>query len=312
METLERLRTRIGTITTLGDIVRTMKTLSAVSIRQYERAAEALGEHRETIELGLQVALRDAHVQAAALRLAPRTLHGARAAIIVFGSDRGLCGRFNEFVAELAGRRIRRLRDVGAAPLVLAVGARAASALEAQGHAPEEIFFLPGSVDGLARTAQAILVKTDEWRAEHGVARLAVCANRRGERVPAQAWLRQILPFEADTLHALSHRPWGSHRLPESTVEPGDLFSRLVRQYLFVEIFSAGAESLASEHAARLMAMQAAERHITEHLDEMRGSYRRARQSAITSELLDVVGGFEAVRHGLQAAAEREGGAERP
>ncbi|MGD2132281.1 MAG: F0F1 ATP synthase subunit gamma [Maricaulaceae bacterium] len=301
MEKLDRLRTRISTITSLAEIVRTMKTLSAVSIRQYERAAAALEAHRETISLGLHVALRDPRTRGSAFA-AGRSLRGTRGAVIVFGSDRGLCGRFNELVADIAAHRIDRLEEVGADPLVLAVGARAAAALEARGRTPEEVFFLPGSAEGLSRTAQAILIKTDEWRAEHGISRVVVASNRRADRALARPSVRQILPLETDELEELAARPWRSRRLPEPALAHGELFAWLLRQHLFAEVFAAGAESLASEHATRLAAMQAAERHIDEHLAEMNAAYRRSRQSSITSELLDVIGGFEAVRRGRRTA----------
>ena len=74
------------------------------------------------------------------------------------------------------------------------------------------------------------------------------------------------------------------------------LFSALVREHLFVSIFRAAAESTASEHATRLASMQAAERNIQEHLQEMTGAFRRQRQQAITEELLDVVAGFETLQ----------------
>jgi F-type H+-transporting ATPase subunit gamma len=74
-----------------------------------------------------------------------------------------------------------------------------------------------------------------------------------------------------------------------------DLFASLVRQHLFVAIFRAGVESIASEHATRLASMQAAERNIDEHLDEMNAEFRRKRQQTITEEMMDVVAGYEAL-----------------
>ena len=71
--------------------------------------------------------------------------------------------------------------------------------------------------------------------------------------------------------------------------------SHLLHQYLFVSIFRACAESQASEHSSRLAAMQSAQRNLDERLDEVTMTFRRARQNVITSELLDVVAGFEAL-----------------
>jgi F-type H+-transporting ATPase subunit gamma len=73
------------------------------------------------------------------------------------------------------------------------------------------------------------------------------------------------------------------------------LFSCLVRQYLFVVLARAFAESLASENASRLAAMQSAERNIAERFDELQAQFHQQRQMAITGELLDIVAGFAAL-----------------
>jgi F-type H+-transporting ATPase subunit gamma len=78
-------------------------------------------------------------------------------------------------------------------------------------------------------------------------------------------------------------------------MDPGRLMCWLVQQRLFVVIYRALAESLASEHASRLMATQAAELNIEERCDSLRELYRLRRQQTITRELLDVVSGYEAV-----------------
>ena len=83
---------------------------------------------------------------------------------------------------------------------------------------------------------------------------------------------------------------------------PGQLLSWLIRQHLFATVYHVGAQSLASEHASRLASMQAAERNIAERLDELTAAYRRTRQDAITTELMDIVSGAEAMREKETAA----------
>lgn len=78
-------------------------------------------------------------------------------------------------------------------------------------------------------------------------------------------------------------------------MDTAELFSALAREYLFANIFRSGAESLATEHATRLAAMQTAMRNIEEHLEDMIAEYRRKRQDAITNELLDIVAGYETI-----------------
>lgn len=293
METLEALGRRISTTEELRSIVRTMKSLSAVSIRQYEQAVRALRDYRRTIDQGLQVVLRAERPPLAGVD----TAEGATLAI-VFGSDHGLCGRFNQEIARFALARLEaRGIDAGTARFVVA-GARAASRLEAADIAVERTLLLAGAVEGLEETARTLLLEIDAARAADGIARVLVFYNRRSPGATARPQGIQLLPLEPRWLAHLETRPWGSRRLPIFTMDAAQLLRALVRQHLFISLFRAGAESAASEHATRLAAMQAAERNIDDHLDEMNGAYRHRRQALITEELLDVVAGFEALTTG--------------
>jgi F-type H+-transporting ATPase subunit gamma len=284
VDTLETLAKRIATTEDLQSIVSTMKSLAAVSIRQYEQAVEALRDYSRTIELGLQAVLRGSAIAAEP----PRPADGLTLAV-VFGSDHGLCGRFNQQIVGHAQARS------SAGTQYLAAGGRAADLLEAAGVPVVEQYPLPGSVAGLTETAFAILRAIDERRQEAPVARVLVHHNRRTARAAAEPHDLQLLPLDPAWLDRLSRQPWPSPALPLYTLPASDLYRALVRQQLFIGLFRAGAESAASEHAARLSAMQAAERNIEERMDEMTAAFRRKRQDSITEELLDVVAGFEAM-----------------
>jgi F-type H+-transporting ATPase subunit gamma len=105
-----------------------------------------------------------------------------------------------------------------------------------------------------------------------------------------------LLPLDLERLRRLAKRPWPSPVLPTFRMDWRSLFSALVRQYLFVSVFRAAAESLASENAARLASMQAAEKNIQEHIEDLTALYHNRRQTAITEELLDIVSGFEVLK----------------
>ena len=78
-------------------------------------------------------------------------------------------------------------------------------------------------------------------------------------------------------------------------MNPEQLLSALVRQYLFISLYRACAESLASENASRLVAMRGAERNIGDKIEELTRLFHQQRQMAVTEELLDIVVGFEAL-----------------
>jgi F-type H+-transporting ATPase subunit gamma len=289
VQTLEALSRRIATTEDLRAIVRTMKSLSAVSIRQYESAVAALRDYSRTIELALQPLLRDRPLARAAAPAA-----AGRASVVVFGSDHGLCGRFNDEVAHFAHERLRELDAAGTSLRCLAVGARVEGRLSALGETVDERLFLPGSVAGLAALAQSVLVQIDTWGAADGVARVLLIHHRRTGDAVAIPHMRQLLPLSQERLRNLAGRPWPSRRLQTFTMSAERLWPAVVRQYLFSSVYRAAAESLASEHASRLASMQAAERNIEEHLEEQQAEFRRRRQETITEELLDIVTGFEA------------------
>ncbi|WP_455212364.1 F0F1 ATP synthase subunit gamma [Kaarinaea lacus] len=292
MESLEQLHKQLDSLDDLRTIVKTMKALSAASIRQYERAVSALSSYYLTVERGLHVVLKDLQQPPAPVR---RERESPRLAAIVFGSDHGLCGRFNEEITEYA---LNRMASSPANPhdrLILAVGARIAASLEHEGQPVEEDFLVPGTASQITASVQQILIKIDEWREQAGVYYVYLFYNRHSGRKGYQPTGFELLPINLRRFHRLEEQTWPSHNLPTFTMDREALLSRLLKQYLFVTIFRACAESQASEHASRLAAMQSAERNLDERLEEVTRIFRRERQNAITSELLDVVSGFEAI-----------------
>ena len=292
MESTEQLHKQLDSLDQLRSIVKTMKALSAASIRQYEQAVTALDGYYRTVERGLHVVLKDLQQAPAPAR---RTHEPPRRAAIVFGSDHGLCGRFNE---EITGHALERMASTGADPkhrLVLAVGARVAASLEHAGQALEEDILVPGSAAQITATVQQILLKVDEWRHQAGVHSVYLFYNRHSAGKGYQPTGMELLPVNLQRFNRLQEQRWPSRSLPTFSMDRDALLGRLLHQYLFVSIFRACAESQASEHASRLAAMQAAQRNLDERFAEVTMVFRRARQNTITSELLDVVAGFEAI-----------------
>jgi F-type H+-transporting ATPase subunit gamma len=313
METLEQLRRQLDTTDDLGGIVRTMKALAAVSLRQYDEAVRSLAGYARTIELGLQVVLHDLPAPDGARPAAPEASadtepdathrrHAARRiGVVVFGSDHGLCGRFNENIVEHARERLAE-RSAGAELRWLAVGARAGSLLEHAGQPLDETVFAPGSAERITATVRHVLLKIDAWQRRGGVERVYLFHQRptaAGERHrPGGA---RLLPVSLARFHRVQAQRWPGPTLPAYRMDRTRLFSALLKQHFFVSVFRACAESLAAENASRLAAMQAAEKNLSERRTELLAEFRRMRQDAITSELLDVVAGYEALRHGPRA-----------
>jgi F-type H+-transporting ATPase subunit gamma len=104
-----------------------------------------------------------------------------------------------------------------------------------------------------------------------------------------------LLPLDMEWFRGLAKKKWTSRSIPIFTMDWDDLFSSLIRQYMFFSLYRALIESLASENASRLASMQKAEKNIEERLNELHIQYHSLRQESITMELLDIVTGFEAL-----------------
>ena len=288
METLEALRARIDTTHDLQSIVRTMKALSAASIRQYEQAVHSLRQYSEAVRLGFQIVLRTSP--------SPKALEDPVGPIgaIVIGSDHGLCGRFNEQIVRFARTTLAEQNSSTEDVLWLALGLRAGARLEAEGTRLDGSLPQAATVVKLSATVHSLLLHIDQWKHTNELGRLYVFHNSRQGTNTAAPRRVQLLPLDARWLERLAARPWESRTLPLFTMEPDALLAALIRQHLFTTLYRAAAESLASEHASRLAAMHAAEKNIEEHLAETTAAFHQLRQETITAELLEIIAGFEA------------------
>ncbi len=292
METLEGLKRKIRSAHELQSVVRTMKALAAVSIRQYERAVESLEQYNRTVLLGLRAVLKNRPQEAGSAREAATDHLGA----IVFGSDQGMCGQLNEQIATYALDRMDELGIENNRRTILAVGDRVGSRLQGDRQPVADVFSVPSSLAGVTPSVQQVLLQILAWTQEQGIQRVELYYSEQLSGASYEPRTIRLLPVDRAWLARIEEEPWPTRVLPDFSMGWDALFSALIRQYLFVSLYRAFAESLASENASRLAAMQNAERNIDERLTELRGRFNQQRQSTITEELLDIVSGFEALK----------------
>ncbi|MTW22068.1 F0F1 ATP synthase subunit gamma [Allochromatium palmeri] len=303
-DTTASLRHKLKSAGDLQSVVRTMKSLAASSIVQYEQSVSALGDYARTVELGLSVCFRGiGHADALT-----GDATGAEAGVsgaVVFGSDQGLVGQFNDLVADHAVKTLAGLtepsRDRSGRQLrVWAVGERVQARLVDAGLPVVECFKVPNSVAGITPLVGEILVAIE---ADEGLRSalpiLHLVYNRPHSAAVYTPVAQRLLPLDESWRLSLAERPWPTNNQPEvigddSGVDTGTLRA-LIREHLFVSLFRASAESLASENASRLAAMQRADKNIEDLLETLNGTFHRLRQSGIDEELFDVIAGFEAL-----------------
>jgi len=289
--TIASLRRKIGGAGDLQSVVRTMKAVAASSIGQYEKSVSALTDYYHTVELGLGVCFRKNGLTSLIAEWKTQKIEGTIGAI-VFGSDQGLVGQFNDEVTEYA---VKTLSALTTKPVVWAVGERVHARLEDAGIALIGLLTVPNSVMAITPLVGQILIESEAQRNQGKVTELYLFYNRPTSGSGYAPVNQRLLPLDENWLHKLTELAWPTGNLPEVMDGGTTTLQALIREYLFVSIFRACAESLASENASRLAAMQRADKNIEELLVDLNSKFHRLRQSGIDEELFDVISGFEAL-----------------
>ena len=290
-DTLESLQRRKQSAGDLGSVVRTMKAMAASNINQYEMAVNSLQDYYRNVSLGIHACVNNKKVSVASLKESSKSKQLTVA--VIFGSDQGLVGRFNEVLITFA-RQI--LKEMPGQKNTWAVGERIYSRLQDAGLSSPQFFNVPNSVSSITSLVNSILIKSEECREKNQQYSLYIFHNTPSNGEGYHQEVQKLFPPDEKWKEDIVKVQWPSKNIPEVIGDTKSTFGALIREYLFVSIYKACAESLAAENASRLEAMERAEKNIDEMLDDLKHGYNRLRQSTIDEELFDVVAGFEALK----------------
>jgi len=288
--TVASQRRKIERAGDLHSVVRTMKAVAASSAAQFENSVSALADYARTVELGLSVCFQ--RLGTAASLPQPVPFEKRTIGAVVFGTDQGLVGRFNDVIAEHA---IKILKPFPGEPQVWAIGERVQSHLQDGGLRLLDTFAVPTSVAAITPLIARLLQESESQHSQGQATELHLIYNRPVSGAVYAPVSQRLLPLDTTWHRELAQRTWPSKNLPEVVGGGTSTLRALIREYLFVSMFRACAESLASENTSRLAAMQRADKNIDELLVDLNSNYHRLRQSSIDEELFDVVSGFEAM-----------------
>lgn len=288
-ETLGNLRRKMNGAGKLGSVVRTMKALAASNRGQYENAVRALTDYDRTVALGLVAFFQQDGGVDFGVNQAERKDKGAIGAII-FGSDQGLVGKFNEALVDFT---MDALSALPGEKRVWAVGERVDGRLKDAGLPPVGTFVVPNSVTAITPLVGHILTEFEKHRRKGEIGQVYLFHNRPQSGALYESVSQQLLPLDEQWHSHLTEVNWPTDNLPEILTGGETTLSALIHEYLFISLFKACAESLASENASRLAAMQRAEKNIDELLEDLSRTFHRLRQRTIDEELFDVIAGYE-------------------
>jgi F-type H+-transporting ATPase subunit gamma len=289
-DSAQSLSRKIAGATDLQGVVRSMKALAASSITQYEKAVASLDDYYRTLELALSACFRTAGPDALPMTQSARP---KKSGAVIFGSDQGLVGGFNEVVVDFATSTLSAMP--GKLGKLWAVGDRVRALLSGTALTSDDRLVVPSSIHAITSLVGQLLIDIDTAIETGEVTEVYVFHNRPKSGSLYEPVCRQLLPLDTAWRKKLAETPWPTKSLPEVIDGVSSALHAFVSGYLFVLLFQACAESLASENASRLSAMQRADKNIDSMLDDLTRTLHRVRQESIDEELFDVISGFEAL-----------------
>jgi len=291
------VKNRIASVKNIQKITRAMEMVAAARLRRAEQRIEALRPYAGAIRRMTRQAAEAAGNVPALPILAEHDTE-ERVALLLVTADRGLAGAFNSQIIRAGVRTAADYRDAGKEIVYYATGRRGVSSLTFRGTEPEQGFtgFTERPTYANAREiAHCLMAAYVDGRVD----RVEILYNgyispisqevRRETLLPLQqATILEAAPEEAD-------RPTGHSALVEYEPEPEEILQRLVPDYVEISIYRALLESTASELGARMTAMRSASDNAGDIITDLTLEMNRARQAEITQEIMEVVGGAEAL-----------------
>lgn len=307
MASFREIKRRIGGVKNIQQITRAMKMVAAARLRRSEEAIMALRPYASHLNAMCARFLREAIGTEHPLFL-QREVHNV--AVLTVASDRGLCGAYNNRIVQRALQEVRARG--GQSPAVLAVGDRGLFGLRRAGYDVErswtdvfnpvhyevaqevrgelESMFLSGRVD------EAIVVYTEFFsplRQEVQVRRLLPCPPQdHWQEVRAEALRRTPEGVHGD----VEEMEQGARQVYVFEPDYNSVCDELLEHNVSMQVYRCLLEAQASEHGARMMAMDNATENAEEMIDDLTRRMNRLRQESITREIIDVVGGAEAMK----------------
>jgi F-type H+-transporting ATPase subunit gamma len=293
MESLESIRSKLEGAKDLKSVVSAMKAMASSNIIQYEAAVASLAEYYYTVALGLIAYFKAEKIEAIHEKKKTAKNKENLLCAIVFGSDQGLVGQFNDSMADFVTTSLKALPGTKE---IWVVGERVELLLSDMGFKASEHYAVPNNVSAITPLVQQILIKSEASHQNQAIHEFYIFHNEPKPGSGYQPFMQRFLPLDEKWKDDLQQIKWSTKLPPQIAGAPRPTLLELISGYLFVSLFRACAESLASENASRLEAMQRAKKNIDDLLEGLTKKYNRFRQSAIDEELFDVVSGFEALK----------------
>lgn len=296
MAGLKELKTRIASVKSTQKITSAMKMVAASRLRRAQEAAESARPYADRMARMIGSIVSGTDTDGAPALLAGTGKDDVHLLIPVT-SDRGLCGGFNATIIREIRQRIKALEADGKTVKLLCVGRKARDILRRE-HGDKMVETFTGVGRTVVQFDEARMIAA-EVRRRLDAGEFDVCTVIFNRFVSAMTQIvtpRQLIPVQLDKTETAEDEATGAGQASyEYEPSEADILDSLLPANLDVQIFRALLESSASEHGARMSAMDNATRNAGDMIDDLTMIFNRTRQARITSELIEIISGAEAL-----------------
>lgn len=287
MPNLKEIKTRIKSVKNIQQITKAMQMVAAAKVRRVQERVTSSKPYAEKIEEVFQNLVAksgDSEINEPLLK--PRDIKTI--GMVIITSDKGLCGSYNSGLIRFANAEIKKYRDQGYKVKVWLVGNKSFGAYK---YSDLEIVDKYSQLPQIPTYAEARMIKDSVISnfLNGNVDKVVFAYTRFVSMITFKPSILELLPVSKPETKAVT--------MGEYVFEPSgaEMISAILPQYIENQIFKALIESSASELASRMTAMSSASKNAKEMIDSLSLAYNKARQASITNEILEVVGGAEAL-----------------
>lgn len=291
MDNLNNLKSGLESAKNLQKIVSTMKSISAVNIKKYEKVALNLLKYKSNIDLGLQAILGQYpnitnYVDCVENNVEKDNSH-KRDIVIIIGSNQGLCGRFNDKISDFYLENC--INDNN--KYIITIGDRINMLISSHKINIDKHFSIPNSTELIVNLVYDLFTIIEKFLTAGNLRKVVIYFTSHNSQNNGNLMKRKILPLEKSYFEKLEKIKWPTNNIPYWRIEAKQIISDLIQQHIFTNIYFTIANSMASEQKNRLITLQGAEKNIKDYITDTNLKYNQMRQNVITAELIDVISG---------------------
>ena len=294
MANLKEIKLQISSVKGTQKTTRAMKLVSQAKLKRAEELAKRSRVYADKLnELVSEIAyeINQNKVGGSDSRFVQADLPVKTVDIICLTADKGLCGGFNVTTLKTTLKLIREYKDKRVAVRLRVVGRKAIDFLKYNGiEMADEVIGLSASPD-YKQAAEFIGVSLQDF-ADGKTDRVILVYNGFKNMLTQEQRVLQLLPVDISTIEARELKSSIEYE-PEGHEE---LLNALLKKYVEYSMYYGLLDSLAAEHSARMQAMDNATKNASERVNELTVQYNKARQESITTELIEIISGMEALK----------------